>query len=146
MQFSVRQLLALTAVVAAVAAVARLLVPIGTTLSAIAIFLPMAFCFGAVALVAVWATLRSDLSRMKTLTLLIVTILMAGLTYFGMEATNADPGSIWGSTVIAYAMALVGSLLLVRARGFRLVRISELGQQQSAITVNVDASLLHPVK
>jgi hypothetical protein len=147
LQFSVTQLLALTAVVAVVAAVARLLAPIAITVSAIAIFLPMAMCFGALALVAVWATLRSEITRIKTLTLLIVTILMAGLTYFGMEVTNADPGAIWSSTVIAYSMALIGSLLLVRARRFRLVHMSELGQQQSAINkVNIDASLLHPVK
>jgi hypothetical protein len=146
LQFSVTHLLALTAVVAGVAAVARLLAPIATTQSAISIFLAMAMCLGAVALVAVWATLRSDFTRIKTLTLFIVAIVMAGLTYYGMEATNTDPGEIWGFTVIVYTMALVGSLLFMRARGFRLVRLSELCQPQSAVKPNVDASLGHAVK
>ena len=68
MQFSVTQLLALTSVVAAVAAVARLLAPIVPTPSAMGIYLAMAICLGTVAVVAVWATLRSDFTRTKTLT------------------------------------------------------------------------------
>jgi len=123
-QFSVTHLLALTAVVAAVAAVARLLAPMGTT--ALAMFFEIALCLGVVALVAVWATLLSAVTQFKTLTLFAVAIVMAGLTYFGIEATDADPGAIWGSMVIIYTMALVGSLWLVRARGFRLVRIPSL--------------------
>lgn len=133
LQFSVTHLLALTAVVAAVAAAARLLTPIAAPPSAMSFFLAIAMCLGTVALVAVWAMLRSDLTRAKTLTLLIVAIAMAGLTYYGVEATNVDPGAIWGSTVIVYTVALAGSLLVVRACGFRLVRLSEIGPPQPAV-------------
>ena len=126
LQFTVEQLLALTAVVAAVAAASRFLSP--TTINALGLFLAIAACLGAVALVAVWATLRSDLTRIKTLTLLVVAVVMAGITYYGMEVTNADPGPIWGGTVIVYTAALAGSLLVVRWRGFRLLRSPERSQ------------------
>ena len=124
MQFSVTHLLALTAVVAAVAAVARLLAP--TPLNAMIIFQAIAMGLGAVALLAVWATLHSAVTRFKTLTLFVVAMVMAGLTYYGIEATDADPGAVWGSMVIIYTMALFGSLWLVRVRGFRLVRTPSL--------------------
>ena len=146
LQFSVRQLLTLTAVVAVVAAGARLLLPIAMTPSAIVICLTATSCLGAVAPMAVWATLRPDLTVIKTLSLVVVAFLMAGVDYYVMEATNADPGLIWGSTVIVYTVALVGALLLLRARGFRLIHISKLGQQKSAVKLNVDATLGQPVK
>jgi hypothetical protein len=134
MQFSVRQLLALTAVVAVVVAAARLLAP--TSATAVFIFLAISLCLGAVALVAVWATLRSSLTPIKTAALVVLSAVMAGLVYYGMEATNADPGEIWGGAVILYTIALAGMLLVVRARGFRLLHIAEAGQQQPAAPVS----------
>lgn len=136
MQFSIRQLLALTAVVAAVAGATRLLAPIAPTTSAIGFALAVALCLGVVALVAVWATLGLDLTHTKTATLVIVAALMAGLTYYGMEATNADPGPIWGGAVIVFAMALTGALLVVRARGFRLVCTADPAQHGTGGTAS----------
>jgi hypothetical protein len=133
-QFSITHLLALTAVIAAVAAVARLLAPMAMT--ALAMFLGIAICLALVAVVAVWATLHSAATQSKTLTLFAVAVVMAGLTYYGIEVTDADPGAIWGSMVIVYTMALVGSLWLVRARGFRLIRIPSAQKTLTHSTAN----------
>jgi hypothetical protein len=120
MQFSLRQLMALTAVVAVIAAVARMLAPLVATRDALIFGLAIAICLGVLALLTLWAMLPLDITRSKSLVLAIVASVMAGLVYYGMEATDADPGLIWGAVVLVYAMALAGALLLLRRYGFRL--------------------------
>jgi hypothetical protein len=121
-QFSLIQLFLLTTVVAAIAAVARQLTPLVATMNALIFGVAIAICLGTVALVATWTTLESVTTRMKQSILAIVTVGMAGLVCYAMEATNADPGLVWGSVVIVYTITLVGLLLLGRSRGFRLLR------------------------
>lgn len=128
MQFSLVQLMALTAVVAAIAAAARMLAPLKATMMALTFGLAIAICLGALALVTVWAILQSDITRSKLSILAIAAIVMAGLVYCGMEATNADPGLVWGAVVIVYTIALAGSLLLARRHGFRLQSNSDCNQ------------------
>jgi len=140
-QFSLSQLLALTAVVAVVAAAARLLAPFVLTVNALSFGLAIAICLGIVALVAVGATLRPVITRIKISALVITAIVMAGLAYYGIEATNADPGIVWASTVIVYAIALTGLLLLGRSYGLRLLRSSECSQERHAARQNVG---MHP--
>jgi hypothetical protein len=124
MQFSLTQLMALTAIVAVIAAVARMLAPLVVTVNALIFGIAIALCLGTLALVAAWATLRSNPTRVRLSILAIVAMAAAGLVYHGMETTNADPGLVWGSVVIVYTMALAGLLLLARARGIRLLRRS----------------------
>jgi hypothetical protein len=126
MQFSLTQLMALTAVVAAVAAVARMLAPLVATMNALIFGIAVASCVGALALVAVWATLRSDLTRVRLVILALVAMAVAGVVYYGVETTNADPGLVWGSVVIIYTITLAGLLLLARSYGVRLLRNSDL--------------------
>jgi len=128
MQFSLAQLMALTAVVAVIAAVFRMLAPLVATMNALLIGIAIAFCLGTVALVAVWATLRSNATRVRLTILAIVAIVAAGLVYYGMESTNAEPGLVWGTAVIVYTIALAGLLLLARSHGVRLLRNSDCTQ------------------
>ena len=128
MQFSLKQLMALTAGVAVIAAVARMLAPLVATMNVLIFGFVIASCLGTLALVAVWATLRLDPTRVKLSILAIVAMATAGLVYYGMETTNADPGLVWGSVVIVYTIALAGLLLLARSHGFRLGRNSECTQ------------------
>jgi hypothetical protein len=65
MQLSLTQLMALTAVVAVIAPVARLLAPLVATVNALMFGIAIALCLGTLALVAVWATLRSDPRRVR---------------------------------------------------------------------------------
>jgi hypothetical protein len=120
LQFSLTQLIGLTTVVAAIGAVARLLTPRIATLDGLLAGLAIAICLGALALVTAWATLRPDVTLLKLVILPVAVAALAGLVYYGMEATNADPGLVWGAAMIAYAIALAGALWLVRLRGFRL--------------------------
>jgi len=121
LQFSVKQLMALMAAVAVIAAVARLLTPLVATMSALVFGLAIAICLGTLALVAAWATLRSEATRIRLSTLVAASIVIAGLVYYGMETTDADPGLAWGSVVIVYTFALAASLLVARSHGFRLL-------------------------
>jgi hypothetical protein len=133
-QFSVAQLMGLTGVVAVSSAVGKMLVPLVATMDALIVGSAIAICLGTLALVAAWATLRSATTRIRILTLAVVTIAMSGLVYYGMEATDADPGLVWASVVIMYGIALSKLLLLARSRGFRLLLRSEFNHPQSAVT------------
>jgi hypothetical protein len=119
-QFSVTQLMVLTSVVGATAAGARLLAPLVATINALVFGLTIAVCLGTLALVAAWAMLGSETTRIKLLALAVVTVIVTGLVYCGMEITNADPGIVWASVVVVYTLALAGLLLLMRSGGYRL--------------------------
>jgi hypothetical protein len=128
MQFSLAQLLGLTAIIAVIAAIARMLAPLAATLNMLLFGLGIAMCIGTLALVAAWAILRSAAALRITLpSFASFAIIMSGLTWHIVEATHADPGMVWGSAVFAYAVALAGLLLLARSRGFRLLLTSEFG-------------------
>jgi hypothetical protein len=124
MQFSLKQLMALTTAFAAIAAVARMLTPLVATREALMFGLAIAVCLGTLALLTLWAMLPVDITRTRLAALAIVAIVMAGLVYYGMEATDADPGLIWAAVVLVYATALAGALLLARRRGIRLQSLS----------------------
>lgn len=120
MQFSLRQLMALTAVVAAITAAARMLAPLIATWQVLMVGIAIAVCLGGLALLTVWATLRLEVTRPKLSILAIAALVMAGLVHYAMEATNADPGLVWGSVVVVFTVALAGLLLLARRHGVRL--------------------------
>jgi hypothetical protein len=126
MRYSLKQLMALTGVVAVIAAAASMLAPLVATFNALAFGIGIALCLGTLALVAVFATLRSNPTQGKYLSLALVAVAAAGLVYYGMETTNADPGWVWGLVVMLYTMALTGLLLLARSRGLRLLRTSDI--------------------
>lgn len=147
MQFSVAQLMTLTAVIASIAAVARMLAPLVATINALMFGIAIALCLGVLALVAVWATLRSEISRVRLSTLVVVAIAAAGLVYYAMEMTNADPGLVWGSVVIVYTTALAGLLLFARSQGIRLQRNSECGEPTARPAIQPGrADILPPSK
>ncbi len=125
-QFSVSQLLALTAAVALVVAFARVLAPMIATVNALLIGLGIAICLGALAVVASLTTLRLQEPKAGLRLFAIATIMTTGLVFVVMEATNADPGIVWGSVVVVYALCLRASFRFARTHGFSILSTSEL--------------------
>ena len=124
-QFSVSHVIGLTAVAALVLAFARFLAPMIVNLNVIMTGLAIAVCLGALAVLASLTVLRRQRSKIGIRVLSIVTLVVAGLVYVIMEVTDADPGVVWGSVIVVYAVVLRSLLQLVHARGFSLVSISE---------------------
>lgn len=124
LQFSLFQMMALLTVVATLAAGGRLLAPRMATVGALAFGLAIAFCLGVLALASVWAALGKGNVVQRLIVLILLTVGTGGLVYYVMEATQADPGSIWAVVVVVYASATVGTLLAARSLGFRLRRSS----------------------
>ncbi len=120
-QFSIRQLMALTAATAATAAVARWLAPLTMTVEAMMFGGGIAVCLGGLALGLAWGTLRCEISRKRSLVLAVVSLMAAGSVYYVMEVTEADPGLVWACVVVMYCMALSAAFLYARSLGIRLL-------------------------
>ena len=120
-QFSIRQLMILTAATAATAAVARWLAPLTMTVEAMMYGAGIAVCLGVLALGLAWGTLRCEISRKRSLVLAVVSLMTAGSVYYVMEVTEADPGLVWGCVVVVYSAALSAAFLYARALGIRLL-------------------------
>ncbi len=120
-QFTIRQLMILTAATAAIAAAARWLAPLTMTVEAMMFGGGIAICLGILALVAAWATLRVELNRTRCFILAVASLVMAALVYCVMEVTDADPGLVWGCVVVVYASALSTAFLFARSCGIRLL-------------------------
>lgn len=131
-QFSVSQLLALTAAVALVVTFARILAPMIATMNTLLTGLGIAICLGTLAIVASLTTLRLQEPKAGLRLLAISTIVIAGLVFVVMEATDADPGIVWGSVVVVYALSLRASFRIARTRGFSILSTSELASLRTA--------------
>jgi hypothetical protein len=119
LRFSIRGLMIFTAVVALLCAVARALQESPTR--PFLLVLVWALCFVAVGLVSLWAVLgNADPLRRGP----VVFVLSPGLGAFFAFAANAhEAGWIYILlTMLLYPAALLGSLLVVRSCGYRLVR------------------------
>jgi hypothetical protein len=124
-QFTIRQLMILTAATAAIAAVARLLAPLMMTVEALIFGGGIAICLGFLALIAAWTTLTIKLNRTRFIILAAISLAIAAFVYCVMEVTEADPGLVWGCVVVIYAAALSTALMYARSSGIRLLRDHE---------------------
>ena len=120
-QFSIRQLMILTAGTAAIAAVARWLAPLTMTRGAVMVGGGIAICLGVLALVAAWAALRVELNRIRFVVLAVTSVAIASVVYSAMEVTGADPGLPWALVVVTYTLVLSTAFLGARSRGIRLL-------------------------
>ena len=120
-QFSLSQLMLLTAIFAGLAAVARYLAPSAATQEALFAGISIAACVGIVAIACVWAIMNQQITRARLTLLAAVTLAMSLLVYFAMEITEADPGFVWATVIITYAGGLAGVMFVARKRGFRLL-------------------------
>lgn len=125
-QFSVLHLIGLTAAVALIAAVARTLTPLAATLDVLLVGLGIAVCLGSLAIIVSLTTLRQRRTKYGLPITAIATTANAGVVYMVMEATNADPGIVWGSIVVVYALSLCALLRYCFNRGFKLASRWEL--------------------
>lgn len=120
-QFSIRQLMILTAGTAAIAAAVRWLAPLTMTRGAVMVGGGIAICLGVLALVAAWAALRVELNRIRFVVLVITSVAIASVVYSAMEVTGADPGLPWALVVVTYTLVLSTAFLCARSRGIRLL-------------------------
>lgn len=125
-RFSVLHLLGLTAVVALIATFARALAPLVATLNALMFGLGIAVCLGSLAIIGSLTTLRLRQSQSGLWVFVVASVVIAGTVFTVMEATNADPGIVWGSIVVVYALSLRALFGFLRNRGFAIASDSDL--------------------
>ena len=119
-QFSLWQLLVLTTAFAAIAAVARFLAPFQLYRDTILIGLIVASSIGLLSIAATWAVLRSEIGSLGFAGLTVLAVGVAGLVYYAMEVTQADPGLVWAYVTLVFTAAMGAMLYLARQRGIRL--------------------------
>jgi len=118
LKFSIRGLMIFTAVVALICAVAKALEGSRNPI----VFVPVwALCFVAVGLISLWAVL-GDAHPLRRGPVVFVLSPMLG-AFFAFTAGAHQAGWIYILLImLLYPVALVGSLLVVRSCGYRLVR------------------------
>jgi hypothetical protein len=113
LQFTIRQLMLATLVVACLLGVGRLLAQ-----NIIAFGLALAICFACIAATALCGALNPK--RAGTLTASAVALATAAIVYYGMEVTAIDPGILWFAITLAFSALLIVALVAVRGCGYRL--------------------------
>lgn len=128
LQFTIRQLMLATLIVACLLGIGRALAPFLPPARVITFGLALAICFAAVAVSALWGTLGIRNVEARITAASLVAVVTAGIVYYVVEVTQVDPGSIWFTIVLAYSALMIISLIAVRFSGYRIARISRRSQ------------------
>jgi hypothetical protein len=119
LRFSIRGLMIFTAAVALLCAVARALQ--ASPNQQILLILDLAICFVAVGLVSLWAALGYAHPLRRGLVVFILSPVLGA--FFAYAANAHSEGWVYiFSIMLLYPAALLGSLLIVRSCGYRLVQ------------------------
>lgn len=118
LQFSIRDLLWLTFVVACLLSVGRLIWPHFQVVGLIIIIPVLGICFATVGMASTWSILGSGNMLLRS----VVVLVIAGVS--GGIIGSLVPVFIifWTAATLLHALFLLGSLLVVRRCGYRLVR------------------------
>jgi hypothetical protein len=119
LRFSIRGLMIFTAAVALLCALARALQASSNRL--LLLILVWALCFVAVGLVSLWAVLGEARPVRRGPVVFVLSPVLGAFFAFALGA-HSD-GRIYITLIMSlYPVALLGSLVIVRSRGYRLVR------------------------
>jgi len=118
LQFTIRHLLVLTFVVACLVTIGKALAPRLPHFHDVTMLSAIAVCFVSVALVAIWAILGLGQVLFRSLVLFVISAIVGWIL-----ARVIDEGDdiFWTSTTILQATYLMGSLLAIRACGYRFL-------------------------
>jgi hypothetical protein len=109
----------LTVVVASLMTVGRLLHPSVTGLDVTAGLSVLGVCYAVVALTSIWAILGLGHPAFRSVFVILIAV-AAGLAG-GYVLNQGRDLAFWTSTMVLQAAMLVGSLLVIRRIGYRLV-------------------------
>jgi hypothetical protein len=119
LRFSIRSLMVLTAVVALLSAGARNLQDVAHDRFLLMVI--WALCFVTVGLAALWAALGSARPLRREPVVIGLSLVLG--TFFAFAARAHQAGWVYiALTMLLYPSLLLGTLLVVRSRGYRLVR------------------------
>ncbi|NNE00984.1 MAG: hypothetical protein HKN47_27015 [Pirellulaceae bacterium] len=129
LQFSLFQLMTVTTIIAVFLATGRALGNGMTTDLLFAFACALTFAFVATCLL--WSVLSTYAVHTRIASGCFVVTFAACVAYYVMEVAAIDPGEIWFTIVILFGSILAGALMLVRMRGYRLVRYRAIASETS---------------
>ena len=119
LQFTIRHLMILTFVVACLITLIKNFAPVLSGARVITIIAVLGLCYAAVAVASLWATLGFGNVIMRSLLAMLIAL---GAGWAGESVVGHPQNGFWFSGIMLQAAILVGSLLIVRSSGYRLLR------------------------
>ena len=117
LQFTIRQLMLFTFVVACLLTIGRLLTPFFDGIFDIVLLSLLSLCFIAVALTSIWAMLGRGSPLLRSIILLTIAAISGG----AFDFFYGEDFFLWTCITIMQALFLIGSLGVLRYLGYRVL-------------------------
>ena len=127
-QFSIRHLLILTLVVGCLLGAGRMVEPGFGDLGLIANFAGLSACFVAIGVTSIWATLGASHLALRIAVVALLALAVSCIPTFLMRQGNYWD---WMLMMLVKVACLLGSLLVLRLLGYRLLRLTTVNESRT---------------